>query len=710
MSVFSLRTTSPKAAPALVSADDAHLGRVAERLAVRRHELTTQLDELRRSAAGLGQYAVERDIQIRRVAAQLRLLERYGVDLCLGRMVGVDGAVTYVGRSGLLDADGAQLLVDWRTEAAAPFFAATLAEPQGLASRRRYRWADGRVVDYWDEAFADDVPGAALDDQSAFIAGLGASRSPRMRDVLATIAADQDAVIRAHARGPLVVDGGPGTGKTVVALHRAAFLMYADARVAQGSGGVLFVGPGRQYLDYADDVLPSLGEDRVAMCTLRDLVVEGASAVEEPNPGVARLKARLDQEPIVDAAVRFYEEPPVEDTELDTPWGALTLTVEDWTEALASHEPGAPHNDARDQVWDALLEAACDQVDPEEVDRDALRAWLEGAEELRDVFGETWPVLDPAELVSDLWSVPAFLRLAAPGLTPDERAALRRDEGAMWTTADLPLLDAARRRIGDPAGPARRRRERAALAVEAEERERVAADLIASDSTEMQVMKMLRGDDLAGALLEPLDRPDVDPLAGPFAHVIVDEAQELTDAQWRMLLARCPSRSLTVVGDRAQAREGFPESWAERLSRVGLGDARVARLTVNYRTPAEVMAVAEAEIRTALPDANVPTSIRETGGRVLRGEPADLPGLLDGWLARHAEGIACVIGADGVTPRERVSVLTPVTAKGLEFDLVVLVRPGQFGGGITGAVDRYVAMTRATGTLALLGAWPLPVR
>ncbi len=203
-------------------------------------------------------------------------------------------SLVYVGRLGLADAEGRRLLVDWRSPAAEPFFAATHAQPMGLVSRRRYRWTLGRVTDYWDEVFtAEGLDGhAALDDQSAFIASLGASRSPRMRDVLATIQADQDAIVRAPSRGPLVVDGGPGTGKTVVALHRAAYLLYEDPRLGHHRGGLLFVGPHEPYLAYVSDVLPSLGEEGVRTCTLRDLVPEGATAVPERDPEVARAQVR----------------------------------------------------------------------------------------------------------------------------------------------------------------------------------------------------------------------------------------------------------------------------------------------------------------------------------------------------------------------------------------------------------------------------------
>lgn len=203
---------------------------------------------------------------------------------------------------------------------------------------------------------------------------------------------------------------------------------------------------------------------------------------------------------------------------------------------------------------------------------------------------------------------------------------------------------------------------------------------------------------------------DADDLAGPFAHIVVDEAQELTDAQWSMLLRRCPSRSFTIVGDRAQARHGFSDSWRDRLERAGLRDVEVASLTVNYRTPAEIMAEAEPVIRAVLPDANVPTSIRESGVPVERVTPEAVAALLRGWLADHGEGVAGVItvgeAPTGVPDDPRMRVLTPELAKGLEFDLVVVVDPDAFGAGVEGAVDRYVAMTRATHRLVLVSGGP----
>lgn len=731
-----------KADPALIAEDEQHFAAIAQSLEEQISELNERLDDVRRRPGGHGQEAMDRDLEVHRIGGQLRMLRRFSLDLCLGRIVTESGNTIYIGRLGLTASDGRRLLVDWRSPAAEPVFAATHGDPHGLLSRRRYRWTNGRITDYWDEVFtAEGLEGhAALDDQSAFIATLGSSRSPRMRDVLGTIQADQDAIVRASSRGALVVDGGPGTGKTVVALHRTAYLLYSDPRLGEGKGGVLFVGPHEPYLSYVADVLPSLGEEGVRTTTLRRMVPEGASLAPEADAEVARLKADARMVAAIEPAVALYEKPPTKPTLVETPYGDAVISTGDWAEAIAAAEQGTPHNDARDQVWEALLRIVTERIqentgaDPDrdydaeadlddwgdsdqeedefdayglvdEDSTDALRASLETNAGLLDVFGEVWPRLRPADIVGDLWEVPAFLRMCAPWLTPEEVKTLQREDSKAWTEADLPLLDAAHRRLGDPDASRRRSAQKAAAAADRKAKAAVVSDLISHDDSDMKVMSMLRGQDLRTALLDDSVREseELDPYAGPFAHIVVDEAQELTDAEWQMLISRCPSRSFTIVGDRAQARHGFTESWQERLERVGLDRIEMAGLSINYRTPEEVMTEAEPVIRAALPDANVPTSIRASGIPVVHGAVADLDVILDTWLAENEEGVACVIAAGSSDEiHDRVRRLSPVHAKGLEFDLVVLIDPETYGTGIEGAVDRYVAMTRATQQLAIL--------
>ena len=692
--------------PALISGEEQYFADLERSLAESIADLSARLDAERKVPGGIGQAAMDRDLEIHRMTARIRTLRSYGLDLCLGRIVGEDNAEpVYIGRFGLTDSEGRRLLLDWRSPAAEPFFGATHANPMGLASRRRYRWTRGRISDYWDEVFTPDglEGNAALDDQSAFVASLGSSRSARMRDVLGTIQADQDAIIRAGSRGALVVDGGPGTGKTVVALHRTAYLLYSDPRLSGGRGGVLFVGPHQPYLAYVADVLPSLGEDGVQTCTLRDLVAEGSTATLETNPTVVRLKASARLIGAVEEAVRYYEEPPTDGMTVETPWSDVWLDPDDWAEAFEAAEPGTSHNDARDQVWEQLITILMDKHE-EELPEDMLRKALQQNRELRTAFSRSWPLLDPVGIIGDLWSVPAYLRRCAPWLSADERDALHRSSPQEWTVSDLPFIDAARQRVGDPEAAQQKRRHEAAVAVERSRMARVIDDLLDSDIDGDGLEQILRGQDAQNSLIDEAALPTVHPdlLAGPFAHIVVDEAQELTDAEWRMLLSRCPSGSFTIVGDRAQARHGFTESWEERLERVGLDQIQLASLSINYRTPEEVMAEAEPIIRAALPDANVPTSIRSSGIPVLHESTSELGAILDAWLDTNADGVACVIGDPTFEAVPRVRSLTPELAKGLEFDLVVLVAPEKFGTGIEGAVDRYVAMTRATQQLVIL--------
>jgi DNA helicase IV len=699
---------SAKADPALIAGDERHFAAIADSLRQTIADLSGRLDAELKAPGGIGQGAMDRDMEIHRLSARLRTLRRFGLDLCLGRIV-TEGSTepVYIGRLGLTDSEGRRLLVDWRSPVAEPFFGATHANPMGLASRRRYRWTRGRVGDYWDEVFTrDGLEGhAALDDQSAFIASLGTNRSDRMRDVLGTIQADQDAIIRAGSRGALVVDGGPGTGKTVVALHRTAYLLYSDPRLGHRRGGVLFVGPHQPYLAYVSDVLPSLGEEGVQTCTLRDLVPEGAKAGTEADQDVARLKSSADMVGAIEAAVRFYERPPATGMKVQTHWSDIWLSAGDWAEAFQAPEPGTPHNEARYQIWEELLTILTDYRG-DDVPADQFRRSLLQNHELRTTFSRAWPLLDPADLVGDLWSVPAYLRKCAPWLSPQDVRRLQRGDARAWTVSDLPLLDAARRRLGDPETSRRVRQRAEAAAAEREQMEKVIDNLIevADDEYGVGLVTMLRGEDFQDALVNEAALPgtDRDLLAGPFAHVVVDEAQELTDAEWQMLLLRCPSRSFTIVGDRAQARHGFTESWRERLQRIGLDQVTLASLSINYRTPEEVMTEAEPVIRAVIPDANVPVSIRSNGIPVVHGPAADLGPVLDAWLAAHAEGIACVIGDPAFRATPRVRSLTPELSKGLEFDLVILVDPEKFGEGIEGAVDHYVAMTRATERLVIL--------
>lgn len=732
--------------------DEQQFAAIEAAIGQQREEIAGRLNARRKATARFGGEVVERDQEIRRLSSQLAFLQRFGVDLCLGRMVTEAQAdPMYIGRAGLRSSTGEQLLIDWRAPAARPFFSATRADPMGLASRRRYRWNNGKVTDYWDEVFVAGFlcDATTYDDESAFIASLDADRSPRMRDVLSTIQADQDAIIRASSRGPLVVDGGPGTGKTVVALHRAAYLLYAEPRISD-AGGILFIGPNSSYLTYVDDVLPGLGENNVQLATLRDLVPEGAGALAAEDAEITALKGTAQMVAAIDAAVRFYEEPPRDAVSVETALGEFVVESFDWSEAFGAIGRGTPHNEGQREVLESLVEILVDRLDIDDEDDDGelarARDELARSSELRSAVGKAWPILDPAEVVEDLWSVPAYLAMCAPGLRPDEVKRLQRVDTQAWSAADLPLLDAARFRIGDPHQARREDRQVREQARVKADMDDVVADLIATDDTEMKVMWMLRGQDMRAALErdEARELSRSERLAGPFGHVVVDEAQELTEAQWEMITRRCPSRSVTVVGDRAQARTGFAESWEERLGEVGLAGARVATLRINYRTPEEIITEAEPVIRVVYPQANVPVSVRSGGYPVEYVEAGEWREILTRWLAERTGGTACVValptrldgvraefrgvvgaagaegvmvaeglvdmsstekaGAEGARAGDAVVFLEPADVKGLEFDLVILIDPEAWGTGVTATVDRYVAMTRATKCLVIVVA------
>ncbi len=481
------------------------------------------------------------------------------------------------------------------------------------------------------------------------------------------------------------------------------------------------MGPSHSFLAYVEDVLPRLGEDGVQACTLRDLVPEGAAASPEHNELVARLKSSARLVDAVDKAVDLRERPPTSTVVVETAWADVPIELADWVEAFAAADDGTPHNEAREHVWDALIDVLTDKLGERGDEQDDLddfdaygrerqfmgasvRRALESDPDLHAEFDRAWPLITATSIVSDLWSRPDILRSCAPWLAPDELDALYRVSTTTWTVEDLPFLDAARRRVGDPQLAQRQRRQQAALATERARMSEVVDRLIETDDTELGIMSMLRGQDLRSALVDEGVVPafDRDALHGPFAHIVVDEAQELSDAEWQMLRGRCPSGSFTIVGDRAQARRGFRESWEQRLSRVGIGRVRVAPLTINYRTPEEVMSVAEPVIRAALPDANVPSSVRRTGIPVTYGSPHEVSSIVDAWIQEHQDGVVCVIGDPSFPSSGRVYSMVPEQSKGLEFDLVILVNPDQYGDDTTAVVDRYVAMTRATQRLVIL--------
>lgn len=709
-----------KAARRRIAEDEEQLRRIdralEDTLAATERELTAVLSRRGDGAQG----RVEREARVDHARRRLRGLTGVRDSAVLGRMIPADGSpALYIGRRGVHDAEGQVLMIDWRTEAARPFFAATRAEPLGLASRRRYRWADGLVRDYWDEVLDPEAPAhvpeeLSPDDDSALHELLGRARTERMDSMLGTLAAEQDAIVRASARGPLVVDGGPGTGKTVVALHRAAYLLHEDPHLAGRRGRLLVVGPHRPYLHHIADVLPGLGEEGVLTCTLADMVPEGEHAEPEEDAALARLKGGAEMLGAIERAVALHERPPQETQLLETPWGVVGLDAADWEDAFAA-AAGLPHDEGHDPILEELSEIVSARLDAERgraVAPEEVRSALERDEELREGLRASWPLLGAEDLLGELYSSPELLRRSAPDLSDPQVLSLQRREPRAWTLSDLPLLDAARHRLGDPEAEQERSRARALQQDLLEEVAFGLEEMIASDSSEMQVMSMLRGGDLKQALADRavVAAPPPDRLSGPFAHIVVDEAQELDVAQWAMVTRRCPSRSLTLVGDPAQSGQG-DGGWDGLLGAAGLSGARLAHLGLNYRTPSEIMDAAAEALHEACPGAPVPLSIRSTGVPVRHARLEDLSEELEAWLGSHAQGTVGVLGAeqvlDGLAPTlrragPRVRALTPDLSRGLEFDLVVLTAPDALGAGASGAAARYVAMTRATAELLIL--------
>jgi DNA helicase IV len=650
-------------------------------------------------------------------------------------------ATLYIGRIGLRDDQLEPRLIDWRAPAAQPFYAATPKDPNGLIRRRHIYTRNRTVTGVDDEVFdldrLSEPDRKSLSGEAMLIASITASRTGRMGDVVATIQAEQDRVIRASLQGVLVVQGGPGTGKTVAALHRAAYLLYTHRRTLERRG-VLVIGPNATFLRYISQVLPSLGETDVVLSSMAELF-GGVRAAADDDAEAAVVKGDLKMVNVLRRAVRNRQQVPPGDLEVTADGVRMTvprdrvLRARDRARALRR-----PHNVARKlfatEMLTALALAEADtlgrQLDPEDLPYARARLWDEPP--VRAAVDELWPFLTPPRLVAGLLAEEGALRAAAPGFSSAERAAiLRLDHPDAWTVADVPLLDEAAQLLGtdDSAEKARRR---------SAERERRAEERYAREVLEITGLAGQGFVDAAtladwnrdqGQALTTAERAWADP-SWAYGHVIVDEAQELSAMAWRMVMRRIPTRSITVVGDVAQRGSAAgAQSWAEMLDQYVHGKWHEELLTVNYRTPAEIMAVAADVLATVAPDERPPESVREEGvaPRAVRGltqtaevVAEELAEMGDGGRlaviapgARMAELTAALPAA---VPGDRpevldspVALLTVIQAKGLEFDRVVLVDPaGILAQSPVGGHDLYVAITRATHRLTVIHDGDLP--
>jgi DNA helicase IV len=694
-------------------------------------ELYTRLDaerarvKSRYSAAlrGDGESLVDRDAEVRALARQMNRLNMADNGLCFGRLDSVSDERLYIGRIGILDNenDYEPLLLDWRAPAARAFYIATGASPEDMRRRRQFRTRGRRVLDFTDEVLGR--PSGDEGGDAALLAAVNAPRGDGMRDIVATIQAEQDQVIRHDHNGVLVIEGGPGTGKTVVALHRVAYLLYTQ-RKRMERHGVLVVGPNSAFLNHIGRVLPSLGETDVVFMTTGDLV-PGMHVTAEDTPEAVRLKGSLKMLDVLAAAIADRQRVPAEPILIKLSDVTVRIDAEtaEWAiqEARAS---GRPYNEARavfiDIITYVLTERAITRIGRgwlEREDREPrahLRAdlidELSGNEPFAAALDELWPVLTPHSLLAELYSSPERLR-AAGG---DE--ALYRADGDAWTVADVPLLDELVDLLGrDKAADDTAERERKAE----EEFAAGVLDLMISredlmdDEDHLLAQDMLDAGDLADRFVERDTRELIERAAADrdwtYGHVVVDEAQELSEMDWRVLMRRCPSKSFTIVGDLAQRRSAAgATSWDAMLAQYVPGRWVYRSLSVNYRTPAEVMTVAAALLAEFAPGVQPPESVRACGvapwsRRVTEDE---LAAAIEEFVTAEAgrEGTSVVIGPAGVP-----GAVPPSETKGLEFDAVLVVEPERIiADGPRGAAELYVALTRATQRLGVLHEGPLP--
>ncbi len=762
-----------------VHEEQERLDQVYGRLDAFRAQTAERLADVRRSGpSGSPQNRSERDAFATLYEDRLAQLEAVEDRLVFGRLYLRDDDTRYVGRIGMSDVEHVPLLTDWRAPAARPFYQATAAQPGDVVRRRHLVTRARRVTGVEDEVLdlerldAEALP--ELAGEGALLAALAAHRTGRMSDIVATIQAEQDAIIRDELAGVLVVQGGPGTGKTAVALHRAAFLLYAHREKLERSG-VLLVGPSRVFLRYIEQVLPSLGETGVVASTIGDLVPGVRATATEPDH-VAQVKGRLVMTRVIARAVRSRQRVPAGPQELRVGSHRLVLLPDDVREAQAkARRASSTHNQARVTFVRAMLTRLARQyaevlggsVAPE--DLADLAEEIRTSRDARVALNLAWMPLTAQGLLEDLYAKPVRLAEAAPELSERERALLGRERGSGWTEADVPLLDEAAELLGedDAASRAQARTDAARRAHEvAYAREMLAQSGAGGGLVSAELIAERFAEHAPSSTTAERAASD---RTWTYGHVIVDEAQELSPMAWRALLRRIPTRSMTIVGDLAQASSGRgTRSWEEALDRPLRGGWRLAELTVNYRTPASIMDLATAVAVEAGHPTSTVRSVRDLPGavRVTRAAGAGSGGApivtatLDAVHAELAEldgGTIAVIAASGrrghladaladaggsspalagaLASRHgdalsaRVVILDPVGSKGLEFDVVVLVEPaeivgdtGPHGAGQTGprrgaqpgaaagsrVSDLYVAMTRATRRLHVVHARDLP--
>ena len=674
-----------------IAAEQAHIDQVYARLAEAERQARSLLAEgHRRGTVGNEGALVERDAIVHQARQRIASLGREHEGLVFGRLDLSDGQVRYIGRLGLRDEEYEPLVLDWRAPAAGPFYRATAQQPMGVVRRRVIRCVGQRVVGLDDDLLDPDaVPeGMQVVGDGALLAAVNRTRTGRMGDIVATIQHEQDRAIRSPAGGVTTITGGPGTGKTVVALHRAAYLLYSDRRRFEG-GGVLIVGPSVVFVRYIEQVLPSLGESSASLRAI-GAVPDRYAATARDTPADAAVKGALRMRRVLSRAVR--QPPPGAPERLRLTWrgDVLTLGARDLDRVRRQVlGRGAIYHRALGKARDALVTAlwrrysnAGGSVPTEFAEHIADRS------EFEDFLAGWWPVQEPRAVLAALADPRRLARCASGVLTPAEIDRLAASFANRELTAhDVALCDELRELLGRPPQPPREPTLEELTGV---------AELTTTAEREFDPpARASRADDY-----------------DEYAHLVVDEAQDLTPMQWRMVGRRGRYASWTVVGDAAQSLWPDPVEAAQaRDAALGRLARHTFRLTTNYRNPAEIFELAARVVRRAVPDADLPRAVRTTGhlprlvtvaeemlGAALAKEAAELLAEVEGAVGvvatqqRRAEVSALLAGAGA-----RVAVVDELDVKGLEYDGVLLVEPAEVvAAGPLGVRALYVALTRAT--------------
>lgn len=739
-----------------LAGERAYVARLYERLDELRDINERKLKSIRKNqAVGSHQNRSERDAYAQHYEDRLAQYRAVDHRLAFGRLDLDQGSKRYIGRIGLATEKHERLLIDWRAPEAGTFYQATAFNRQGVRRRRHLtlerRQVTGFEDDILDSSLFDEGVEASLHGEGALLAALNRRRTGRMGDIVATIQAEQDAIIRADLAGVRVVQGGPGTGKTAVALHRAAYLLYTF-RERLNNAGVLVVGPSASFMWYIERVLPSLGETGVVMSSLATLY-PGIKAVAEKDPNVARLKGDLRMVEVIKRAVADRQKVPDQPVKLAVDSSQVVLTPAMIKHARATaRSTGKPHNQARETFVKVLLKELTAQLNEtldraagHVVDRPYLEDDVRNSMDVRRALNLAWMPLSPETLVRSLYSKPHYLESATAGiLSEQERALLVRLASEPFTEADVPLLDEAAELLGDfsqVAGAAQvaqmERAHQANLENARKALENVDQQLadmgIDGVVTAEQIAELNeeRGERMTAARAAQADR------TWAYGHVVVDEAQELSPMQWRLLMRRCPMKSFTIVGDIAQASSAaVSTSWAGALEPFVGERFTLDELTVNYRTPAQISDAAVAVAQAAGLSVSAPRAVRE-GSWAPTVQVVDEERLLDALLQAVeremkvlAGGLIGVIvaqnryqqvalavahspggrlGTNASALDLQVMILTPWEAKGLEFDSVIILEPMDLLRAAHGSVgDLYVSMTRPTQRLTLIASSELP--